>query len=402
MKPTKEQFRTIESYWTDDNWLANRMLFVSGPRQVGKTTLVKSVLCPQKEAYFNWDSKTVRNTYRNDADFISAVESQWICFDEIHKRPRWKDILKGIYDVHKDKYRFVVTGSARMDTFRKSGDSLVGRYFHTKLFPINLPDLHNTNFSLPDKADILINNVADLRDSPFLEPLLMLGGFPEPFFSGSETFWKRWSRNHRELIVREDLRDLTRVIEIDKIEALLEMLEPSIGQLISYRNLANDLETTHGSIKRWLETLNRVQLVFSIKPYAKNIRRTYKMEKKWYYIDWRAAGSNLFENYIASSLLRAVNLYEDRFGDRMNLYFVRTHDNAEVDFLICREGKPWLLIEAKESSPDISSAVYRFSCELGVPCAVVTRKKNVFKKITNKDGPPIYCVSWSKLGQILP
>lgn len=402
MKPFHEQFRTIEHYWTSENWLGNRMLFLSGPRQVGKTTLVTSTICKDKKAYFNWDSRSVRKLYNKDPDFISGLNADWICFDEIHKRPKWKDILKGIYDEYKDRFHFVITGSARLETFRKSGDSLVGRYFHTRLFPLDLPDFKKNNFSLPDKAEDLINNAADLNDDATLENLLTLGGFPEPFFTGSETFWKRWSANHRDLIIREDMRDLSHIVEFDKIEHLLEMLSTSIGNTVSYRNMARDLETTHGTIRRWLEMLNKLQLVFPVPPFSKKVSRAYKVEKKWYYTDWRAADGNVFENYVAAALLRAVSLYTDRFGEKMSLYFLRTHDGAEVDFVICQKDKPWLLVEAKEGVPDVPSAAYRFSGLFNVPCAVVTRKKGMFRKIIGKEKQKIYCISWSKLGQLLP
>ncbi len=162
------------------------------------------------------------------------------------------------------------------------------------------------------------------------------------------------------------------------------------------------METTHGSIKRWLEILNRLQVLFPIAPYFKKIRRAYRQERKWYYVDWRIAEEKRFENYIAASLLRAVTLYSDRFGEAMSLHFVRTHDGAEVDFLLCRDNKPWLLIEAKEGSPDITSSVHRFSRELNVPCFIVTRKKNIFKQIKGKEGQKIFCISWGKLGPLLP
>lgn len=378
------------------------MLFLSGPRQVGKTTLVTSTICTDKEAYFNWDSRRVRKLYLEDPDFVSGIRPGWICFDEIHKRPKWKDILKGIYDEYKDRFRFVVTGSARLETFKKSGDSLVGRYFHTRLFPLNLPDFNKTDFSLPRHSHDLLQNAAGQKDGAEIEDLLTLGGFPEPFFSGSETFWKRWSINQRELIIREDMRDLEHVIEFDKIEHLLEMLHPSIGATVSYRNLALDLETTHGSIRRWLEILNRLQLIFPVTPFSKKISRAYKVEKKWYYMDWRLAGSNVFENFVAASLLRAVSLYTDRFGENMSLHFVRTHDGAEIDFLICRNGSPWLLVEAKEGAPDIPSAAYRFSQTLNVPCVIATRKRGISSKKTGMEGQTIYRMSWSKLGRILP
>lgn len=378
------------------------MLLLSGPRQVGKTTLVLSTLCTDKTGYFNWDNPQVRRTYQKDPQFISDLQSEWICFDEIHKRPRWKDILKGMYDTFQDRYRFIITGSARLETFRRSGDSLVGRYFHTHLFPLNLPDFQHADFSLPPRADTLLTQAAQTTDTDGLEDLLQYGGFPEPFFAGRDVFWKRWSQNHLDLILREDLRDLTKIVEIDKIAQLLALLKPCAGQLVSYRTLAQDLECTHGSVRRWLEMLHRLHLVFPVPPYSRKIRRAYKAEKKWYFMDWRASTQNVFENYIAAALMRAATLYTDRFGDHCTLHFIRTHDGTEVDFLLCREGRPWLLVEAKEGRPDPTSAVHRFSRELQVPCAVVTRKKNYCTKITEKASPSIYGLSWTKLGRLLP
>jgi uncharacterized protein len=151
MKPNYDSFRTVQNYWISEDWLKNRMLFLSGPRQVGKTTLVASILCKNNAGYFNWDSRKVRLAYQKDPDFFVSAETEWICFDEIHKRPKWKDILKGVYDDYRDRYKFVITGSARLETFEKSGDSLVGRYFHTRLFPINLPDLKKIIFRFPSE-----------------------------------------------------------------------------------------------------------------------------------------------------------------------------------------------------------------------------------------------------------
>jgi predicted AAA+ superfamily ATPase len=397
-----EQWRSIEHFWDDPDWLRERMLFVSGPRQVGKTTLVTHSLCTEPRAYFNWDSRTVRLAYQQNPDFIEGLKSKWICFDEIHKRPHWKDILKGVYDTHKSQYHFVITGSARLETFKRSGDSLVGRYFHTTLFPLNLPDFHKQDFELPHHALELLKTAADSKDSSQLQGLLDLGGFPEPYFSGSATFWKRWSANHRDLIIREDLRSLKRLTELDKIEVLLEALAPSVGKTLSYRDLGNDLETGHSSVKRWLEALNTVQLVFSVPPYSKNVRRAFKQERKWFYTDWCAATENRFENYVAATLLRACVLYTDRFGDKMELKFVRTFDDAEVDFLVCKDKQPWLLVEAKAGAPDVSSAVYRFCRELKVPCAVVTPRPNIARYIRGDSGEQIYCLSWGKLGRLLP
>jgi predicted AAA+ superfamily ATPase len=255
---------------------------------------------------------------------------------------------------------------------------------------------------MPKEANLLLEHAADSADSDYLETLLNLGGFPEPLFNGSEAFWRRWSANHRDLILSEDLRDVSRFIEIDKIEALLEMITPTIGNTVSYSNLARDLETSHSSVKRWLEMLERLQLIFSISPYAKNIRRSYLQEKKWYYVDWRAAEENIFENHVAASLSRAAVLYSDRYGEKMSLHFIRTHDGAEVDFLLCKNKDPWLLVEAKLGKANLTRGVHRFSQELGIPCVVVSRQKRLCKKMNGLSGGKIFCLSWSRLGRLLP
>lgn len=401
MSQKYDGFKTIEYYWNSSDWLGRRMLFLSGPRQVGKTTLIGKTLCTNPQAQFNWDHKKVSRLYRRDPDFFAGVKSSWIYFDEIHKQPHWKDILKGIYDTYKQTYHFVISGSARLDTFKRSGDSLVGRYFHTQLFPINFPDLVRNDFANYDSAEKLILAAADLSDPIFLDDLITLSGFPEPFFKGSASYYKRWSRQHRDLILSEDLRDLSRIVELGKLDHLFEMVRQSSGQVQSFSNLARDLETDHKSVFRWLEMLVKIQLVFMVPPYSKNIRRAYKKEKKYYCVDWSSASNQIFENYIACCLLRTTTLWEDRFGDRWQLYYLRTHDGTEIDFLICRDGKPWLLVEVKEGTPDIPRAAYRFSHELSVPCVIVTRKSGIFKKITGDHKQKLFCISWGKLGQLL-
>lgn len=393
--------RCLEYYWTDPDWLSERMIFLSGPRQVGKTTLVKQKLCPKNQGYFNWDDRKIRRLYQNDPHFFAGIDSPWICFDEIHRIRKWKDISKGIFDVFKDRYHFIVTGSALLKTFKRSGDSLVGRYFHTQLFPLNLGDFTKKDFFMPDSWEKLSRQSADLADAKELETLLNFGGFPEPFFKGTQTFYKRWSREHIDLIMTEDLRDLSRATELDKIELIPELLAQRTGQLISYSNLARDLETSHVNVKRWLSILERLQVIFAVTPYAKRINRAYVKECKYYFMDWRFAAQNHFENYVAASLLRAATLYSDRFGETVTMHFIRTHDGSEVDFLLCHNNKPWVLIEAKEGTPEPTRAAYRFSHELGVPCLMVTLKPNFYREIRGHDNQKIFQISWAKIGQML-
>jgi len=381
------------------------MLFLSGPRQVGKTTLVKAAMPIEPRLYFNWDSAQVRSAYRKDPAFFFKGEhhpEDWICFDEIHKRPHWKDILKGIYDQYRDDCRFIITGSALLETFKKSGDSLVGRYFNTHLFPINIGDFRKADFKLYASANDLVQEALEAPGNPVINSLLEFGGFPEPFYKGTAEFWKRWSNQHRELIISQDLRDLTRIQDLDKIEALLEMLVPGIGSPVSNAALGQDLEAAHSTVKNWLLQLEKVQLIFPVPPYSKKLRNVFKKEKKWFFTDWRFAGDNRFENYIASLLNRAVVLWRDRFGENFDLNFVRTHEAKEVDFLITLDGKPYLLIEAKKGKPDILPAYYQFAQKLKVPCLVVTQLEGYARPVKNPDLVPMFQLSASKLGHVLP
>lgn len=377
------------------------MLFLSGPRQVGKTTLVKNELC-KGEGYFNWDLPAVRSSYRKDQTFFlrpNLKPSDWICFDEIHKRSQWKDILKGIFDAYSDQCRFIVTGSALLETFKKSGDSLVGRYFNTHLFPINLGDFRKSDFKFYPQGSDFTSAVLDSPETAGLKELLEFGGFPEPFYAASESFWKRWSIQHQDLIVHQDLRDLTRIQELDKIEALLEMLKPGLGNPVSNLSLARDLEASHTTVKNWLLQLEKVQLIFKVSPYSKNIRRSLSKEVKWYFSDWRLAEKDRFENYLAATLLRAVTLWKDRFGEAFSLHYIRTHSGQEVDFLICLNRKPYLLIESKEGKPDPTSACHQFADLLKVPCLIITAQSGIARKVP---GAEIFQISASRLGTVLP
>ena len=401
------QFYSIQHFWTSSEWLRQRMLFLSGPRQVGKTTLVRSQLLQKPDLYFNWDLPSIRARYRKDSHFFfkeGLKVNDWICFDEIHKRPHWKDILKGAYDQYRDDCRFVVTGSALLETFKKSGDSLVGRYFNTHLFPLNVGDFRNGDFHLFPQAKNLIEAALDAPENPVFKTLLELGGFPEPFFSSSEAFWKRWSTQHRELIISEDLRDLTRIQELDKIAGLLEMLVPNVGSPVSNLGLSKDLEVAHTTVKQWLTQLEKVQLIFPVRPYSKKIRNLFKKEVKWFFMDWRYAGENQFENYVAALLHRAVTLWKDRFGENFGLHYICTHQGEEVDFLITLDNKPYLLIEAKQGKPDPIPTYYRFSEILQVPCIILTSLGAYGRKMKggHQDGSAVYQLSASKLGYVLP
>jgi len=395
----------IDYFALDTDWLNQRMLFIAGPRQVGKTSYVKKKIQELGGSYFNWDEKKVFDAYvqGNEDFFISQAKmNSLVVFDEIHKRYQWKNILKGIFDAHRDAYQFIITGSAKLDTFRKSGDSLVGRYFLTHILPISVGDLINLDFKLYEDAFSLLNSVMDTEtkiDQDAFSQLLDLSGFPEPLFSGKKSFYSRWQNQHEELLIREDLTDLSRIQNLDGVEKLSILLKERVKSPISLNSLAEDIEVKQDSIKKWLLQLEKIMLVFTIYPWSKRIQRSIKKSPKIYFYDWaklKDPGAR-FENYVAMQLYKACTLWNDRFGSKFSLHYLRNYDEQEVDFLIAKDSKPWLLIEAKDGKPEANSAMYKFAELLKIPGLVLSSELGFNYKKQN-----IYFISADRFFSLLP
>jgi len=290
--------RIVENYAFDESLTGRHMVFLAGPRQVGKSVLARNWLKTEgcSTLYFNWDDIAVRQAYRKDSRFFESparslgIGDPWIVFDEIHKRNNWRDILKGIYDVFGNEFRFLITGSARLDLFRRSGDSLLGRYNLFHMFPLNLKEitgvkafpcfLEERDHSLLAAAfeDQISNPVSpEIADAYTL--LFHHGPFPEPFLQQQERFSRKWHQDYLSLAVRQDLKDLTRLVELDKVEHLLSLLPARVMSPLSMANLAGELEAAHSTVKSWLEELKRLYLVFSIDPWTQKISRGLKKEK---------------------------------------------------------------------------------------------------------------------------
>ena len=316
--------------------LGKKIILLSGPRQSGKTTLSK-MLDPDYD-YLDFDYAEHR---------LIINEKSWdrkkslLIIDEIHKKKNWKSFLKGIYDVEGLKPPIIVTGSARLDTIKKTGDSLAGRYFHFRLHPFDIKELKNT--IEPEKA---------------LEKLKRFGGFPEPFLEESDSFYRRWQRSHIDIILRQDLIDLEPVRIISQIETLIELLKKRVGSPISYASLAQDIECSPKSIKNWLQILENLYVVFPVRPYHKNIGRAILKEPKYYFYDTGlindSSGAQI-ENIVACCLLKELHFLEDVFGLDTSLNFIRNKQGKEIDFFIKVDDKKFL-IEVKLSDDSISSS----------------------------------------------
>jgi hypothetical protein len=316
--------------------LREKMVFVSGPRQAGKTVMARAILArrhPRAPArYLNWDDDESR-TRILDREF---PRSGLVVFDELHKFTRWRNFLKGLYDAHRPALRILVTGSARLDLYRRGGDSLQGRYHHLRLYPLSAREA-----SAP---------VADL---------MALGPFPEPLLSGSATAARRWSREHRTRIVREDVAGLERVEELGAIEQLSVRLPALVGSPLSLNALREDLQVAHKSVERWTDGLERLMFIFRLLPYGPPAIKAVRKSRKHYHYDWTTIADEgaRFENLVAFHLLKESAFIEDTEGHAAELRYFRDVEGREVDFVQLVDGKPTRFVEAKLADARISPAL---------------------------------------------
>ena len=315
--------------------LARKMVFVAGPRQVGKTTLALS-LPGAAAGYLSWDVAEHRERILKR----ELPSSQLWIFDEIHKYRSWRNLLKGLYDGRRRGQRIMVTGSARLDFYRFGGDSLQGRYHMLRLHPFSAKEL-------------AIRTPAGLGD------LLKLGGFPEPFFSGSEVEARRWSREYRNRLVREDVAGLERIQDLGNLELLALRLPELVGSPLSINALREDLQLSHKTVDGWLKILERLYAIFRLAPFGAPRIRAVKKEQKHYHFDWSLVPSDAarFENLIASHLLKWVHFEQDARGLDLDLRYFRDTDSREVDFVITDRRRPQLLVECKWGDAEVDRSL---------------------------------------------
>lgn len=360
-----------------ENHLANyrQMIFLSGPRQVGKTTtsLVASAESPL-HFYFNWDNEDHRALIIEGPQAVAKAAQldqaqknlPILVFDEIHKYRNWKRFLKGFFDTYEKKCRILVTGSARLDVYKRGGDSLMGRYFLYRLHPLSVREIVH-----PSLSDREICPPCEISSADY-QALLRYGGFPEPYLKRSSSFFNHWKRLRSDQLFREDIRDLSRIQEVSEIQLLAEILEQEASHSLNYSTLASKIKVSTPTLQRWIELLKNLYFCFTIQPWAKNVTRSLVKEPKIYLWNWALIedpGARV-ENLIASHLYKAVQFWTDQGLGEYGLYYLRDKDKREVDFLVTKNRKPWFLVEAKSSEDrGISRWLYYFQEKLKVPHA---------------------------------
>ena len=330
--------------------LRRKMVFLGGPRQVGKTTLALQLLGAQGRrhaGYRNWDDPRARTGLLQGR---LPAGQELVVLDEIHKFPRWRNLVKGFYDTEGDRVSILVTGSARLDHYRKGGDSLQGRYHHYRLHPLSLAEL------------------GPHEEAGNLDALLQFGGFPEPLLAANARTLRRWRRDRLSRVVYEDLRDLEYVRDVALVELLVEALPDRVGSPLSIRNLSEYLQVAHQTVARWLAILENLYVCFRIAPFGAPRIRAVKKETKLYLWDWSAIAEKgpRFENLVACQLLKHCHHQEDTQGYRMELRFLRDTDRREVDFVVLRDGQPLFGVECKSGEKSPSPAIAYFRARTGI------------------------------------
>lgn len=331
--------------------LAEKMVFIGGPRQVGKTTLALSLLDNGSEthpAYLNWDDVASRKSLLQGA--LPGGQSL-VVLDEIHKYKGWRNLVKGFYDMNKSTKQFLVTGSAKLDHYRRGGDSLQGRYHYHRLHPFSLRELSAN----PSSSD--------------LETLLQFGGFPEPLLKANMRHWKRWQQERQTRVIRDDLTCLEHVKEVAQLELLADVLPNRVGSVLSINNLRQDLSVAFETADRWIGILENLYFCFRIRPYGLPKLRAARKEQKLYMWDWSVCSDPAarFENLVASHLLKYCHLQEDQEGNRMELNFIRDSVGREIDFVVVQDGKPLFGVECKTGERGLSKHISYFSQRSPIP-----------------------------------
>jgi predicted AAA+ superfamily ATPase len=355
--------RYLESNIIDD--LRKKMVFLGGARQVGKTTLAKDIIAKtfSHYTYFNWD-------YQPDRKKIIAgelpAETGLLIFDEIHKYRKWKNLIKGIYDTHKTKFQILVTGSARLNIYRKSGDSLQGRYHYYTLHPFSLAEVENISYNCQPLKELEFKSQ---NYQSALNALFNFGGFPEAFIAQDERVLRRWHNEKLERLFREDIRDVENIRDLGSMKLLSDLLPSKAASGLSINNLREDLEISHRAITSWLNILESFYYHFRIYPYSSKRIRSIKKEPKLYLTDWSEVENEgaRFENLVASHLLKFTNYLFEGDGYKTGLFYLRNVDKKEVDFLITVDNKPWIAVEVKLSETSPSNNLSYFRERLNIP-----------------------------------
>jgi len=382
-----------------------QMAWVTGARQVGKTESCRRAA----SHYLNWDNLDDRTLFLAGPAALAgrlglnrlAAKPPVAVFDELHKFSRWQSLLKGFFDTYGENVRILVTGSSRMDVYRRGGDSLMGRYFLYRMHPFSVAEAISPE--LPDAAR-MVRAPQPISAADFAA-LWEHGGFPEPFLQRDAAFTTRWRNLRNQQLLREDIRETTRIQELAQAEMLARLLEVRSGGQVNYSGLATEVRVSVDTLRRWVDLLAGMHHGFLVRPWSRNVANSLRKEPKWYLRDWSAVadpGARL-ETMVACHLLKAVEGWNDLGLGTFALGYLRDKQKREVDFVVVRDHQPWFLVEVKTSDTGLSPALAYFQRQIQAPFAfqAVLNVEPVVADCFAKPRPPLVVPLKTLLSQLL-
>jgi len=372
------------------------MVMLAGPRQSGKTTFAREIAAKDFSdiVYLNWDIDKDKRRLINDPVFFSKEARSnmssrpLVILDEIHKYRDWKNYLKGIYDQFAKEYQFLITGSGRLEFSRKAGDSLAGRFLKFHIFPLTMAELSGGRRILKDFMSNPLegfDNIPSGETAEAFRSIWELSGFPEPFIKGKKTFWSTWSATYGQQIIRDDLRTVADIRNLDRVETLFALIPGKVASPMSINNIAGDIQVAFDTVKNWLLLFDAFYLTFRIAPWTTKISRSILKEKKIYLFNFPVIDDEAarFENLVALELLRAVETWNDHGWGKFSLHYLRNNAKQEVDFLIAENHRPFLLVETKLSDGAPSPNLFSFQSLLNIPALQLVKKEGIKKVYKN-------------------
>ena len=328
--------------------LQKKMVLIVGPRQAGKTWLAKDIALSFKNSvYLNYDQILDREII-NAQSWLPTTDL--LILDELHKMKDWKNYIKGVYDTKPSSMRLLVTGSARLDIYDHLGDSLAGRYFRHRLLPFSLAELEHVGEPID------------------LERLVIRSGFPEPYLAEHDLEAERWRLQYINSILSTDVFEVDKIYNIKAMQLVFNLLRNRVGSSISYQSLSEDIAVSPTTIKKYIQILEALFVVFRVTPYSKNIARSLLKEPKIYFFDTGLVQGDdgvKFENFVAVSLLKHAYAMTDYRAQEYSLHYVRTKEGIETDFALTCQEQIERIIEVKLSDGVPSRALLYFHEKYG-------------------------------------
>ena len=349
-----------------------KVVLVTGPRQVGKTTMIKKLMENSDRKYITLDDLMLRNLAKNDPEMFIKTYSPPVFIDEVQYAPELLSYIKIQADERQQKGDYWLSGSQIFRLMRGVSESLAGRVGLLDLFPLSQNEIYNHKQCIPLETDFdhLKERASHIPAATPIDIFTRIynGGMPEIIASENdsrERFYESYVRTYLE----RDVRDISGDINVLKFYRFMVAVAARMAQLLNIKSIADDAEIDQVTAKNWLNIMETLGLIFYLHPYSNNLlKRTIKSPKLYFYDSGLAAhltrwssvhtlmngaqSGAFLENFVISEIMKGWH----NCGLRPALHYYRNKDNKEIDVLWETDGTVYPLEIKKTSTPDLRLA----------------------------------------------